>query len=497
VFVADLTSLTAATYAKACYGGSPDPLSCGKAPVPSISWTSDQNATCPFESGTCIYGDSAAFRMVSQRINSHFDLGINAPSAGRIEVEKTTTCAPVRTRSFVQALNSSDPRFYGRPDDTIAEYYYGPVVGITNYTYAYNDHAAFDNNGYTLTAVFASAGTTEATGGFEPVPALNTTDADLSLLFISANSVYYSEPCGDPVFSANTPYSSNTSGLLLEGYYPDYWVSVLGCTEQYRICDPNTDKCTPGQGLLQLKRAFDANEGGLDINELQKAVATRLLTALQPSSVYDATSIRRGAALRASDTLSMLSQRYLPPNQWHIEVGSWFDAGLARLQQRTQEYATGPANVPRGSYILTPNPTLLVDIPYRAMCHSQLVNDSSDTMSFSVLGMSILFGVGTMIIFTSLTIDTIVGWIQVRLKKGLHARTEWLVNDKLEMQRLLFEEMKLGKWDDSKSLPVTFKGQTFVGVADRHLDGMLKGQADHEDGAAAQLVEEHFDSKTS
>lgn len=172
-------SLTAATHAKACYGGSRDPLSCGKAPVPSISWTSNPNATCPFESGTCIYGDSAAFRMASKRINSHFDLGINAPSAGRIEVEKTTTCAPVRTRPFAQALNSSDPRFYGRPDDTIAEYYYGPVVGITNYTYAYNDCAAFDNNGYTLTAVFASAGTTEATGGFEPVPALNTTDADL------------------------------------------------------------------------------------------------------------------------------------------------------------------------------------------------------------------------------------------------------------------------------------------------------------------------------
>lgn len=129
----------------------------------------------------------------------------------------------------------------------------------------------------------------------------------------------------------------------------------------------------------------------------------------------------------------MLSQRYLPPNQWHIEVGSWFDAGLARLQQRTQEYATGPANVPRGSYILTPNPTFLVDVPYRAMCHSQLVNDSSDTMSFSVLGMSILFGVGAMIIFTSLTIDTIIGWIQLRLQKGLHARTEWLVSDKLEM----------------------------------------------------------------
>jgi len=433
--------------------------------------------------------------MVSKRINSHFDLGINAPSAGRIEIEKTTTCAPVRTRSFAKVLTSSDPGFYGRPDDTIAEYYYGPVVGVTNYTYAYNDHATFDNNGYTLTALTASAGTAQVTGTFEPVPALNTTDADLSLLFIAANSVYYSEPCGDPIFSANTYYSSNTSNVFLEGYYPDYWVSVLGCSEQYRICNPNTNQCTPSQGLMQLSRAFDENEGGLDINVLQNAVANRLLRVLQVSNVYYATFARLGAALQASETLSTLSQRYLPPNQWHIEVGSWFDAGLARLQQRTQEYATGPANVQRGSYVLAPDPSLLADIPYRAMCYSQLVNDSSDTMSFSVLGMGILFGVGAMIVFTSLTIDTIVGWIQLKLQKGLHARTEWLVNDKLEMQRLLFEEMKLGQWDDSKRLPVTFKGQSFVGVADRHLNGMLKGQADHEDGATAELVEEHFDSK--
>ncbi len=463
--------------------------------MPSISWTADQNATCPFETGTCIYGDTAAFQMTSKPINSHFDLGINAPSSGRIDLEMTTTCAPLQRRPFARSLNSSDPDFYGRPDDTIVEYYYGPIPGVSNYTTAYNDHATYDNIGYSLTAFSASAGTDHTTGGFQPVPAINTTDADLSLLFIAANSVAYSEPCADPIFSANIPYNNTVGEIAISGYYPDYWVTVLGCTEQYRICNPKTNQCTGKQGLMQLSRAFTANEAGLDINDIQSATAQRLLGALQVSTIYYATFSRLGAALRASESLSTLTQRYLPPNQWHIEVGSMFDTGLARLQQKTQEYATGPANVPRGSYVQAPNPNIAADIPYRAMCYSQLVNDSSDTMSFSVVGLAILFGVGGIIIFVALTIDTIFGWLQLKFNTGLHARTEWLVTDKLEMQRLLFEEVKLGDWDDTKRIPVTWQNQKFVGVADRHLNGMLKGQSSSGDGAGVQLVEEHFELK--
>ena len=432
--------------------------------------------------------------MVSKRINSHFDLGINAPSSGRIEVEKTTTCAPLRTKAFARALDASDPDFVGRPNDTIAEYYYGPITGVSNYTYTYNDHATFDQAGYTLSAVQALAGSAVVVGDFDPVPAINTTSADISLLFIAPNSVYYSEICGDPVFSAHTYYNATINGVYVEGYYPDYWVSVLGCSEDYRFCLPGTDQCTSKQGLMQLQAAFTANEGGLDLNDLQAAVTQRLISGLMLSSVYYATNTRLGGALRASESLSTLSQRYLPPNQWHIEAGSWFDAGLARLQQQTQEFATGPATVPRGSYVLAPNNST-ADIPWRAMCYSQLVNDSSDTMSFSVVGMAILFGVGAIIIFTSLTIDTIVGWLQVKFGKGLHARAEWLVTDKLEMQRLLFEEMKLGEWDDSKKLPVTLPNQKFVGVADRQLNGMLKGQGQYQGGSNVELIEQHFDGK--
>lgn len=86
-------------------------------------------------------------------------------------------------------------------------------------------------------------------------------------------------------------------------------------------------------------------------------------------------------------------------------------AGLALIQQKVQEYATGPATIVSGSYVLHPNRTLAVDALWVDFCYSQIVNDSSDTMSFSVLGLVLLLGIGGIIICISLTIDSIVGYI--------------------------------------------------------------------------------------
>lgn len=169
--------------------------------------------------------------MTSKKIDSHLDLGINAPPPMRVQVQKKTTCAPVRTAPFVEMKNASNS-LYGRGSDIVAEYFYGPILNASNETYWYNDHARYDQNGYTLFSVFSNAGVTPQAGAYVPVPAMNTTDADLSLVFIAANSVWYREPCDDPILGAHQ---------LREGskvYNSDYWVTPLGCTEQYRVCSP-------------------------------------------------------------------------------------------------------------------------------------------------------------------------------------------------------------------------------------------------------------------
>ena len=86
-------STTAAAYARECYSGNSNSQQCGTMAAPSIPWTVNYNATCPFGDHMCLWSDTAAFQ-INATIDSHTLLGINAPESGRIIYKKVTTCAP-------------------------------------------------------------------------------------------------------------------------------------------------------------------------------------------------------------------------------------------------------------------------------------------------------------------------------------------------------------------------------------------------------------------
>lgn len=433
--------------------------------------------------------------MVSKLIDSHVDLGINAPKSSRLQFEKTTTCAPlsqIGRVKFVEVTNETSNSLLAMPGDQIMQFYYGGLINGTNVTYTYNIHTAMDAVPYTLSYVNSNADSGDAVAlNWQPSPEYSVNDSDVTLLFIAGNSILYREANGDPIFGANYPLGSAAGQF----YTPDRYVNVLGCTEKYRICNVVNNKCTQKAGLQLLEKNLKKDTDGLELGTLQNAIASRMILALQVSSVYHATFTRLAAALRATESLQGLWQVGLPETQWQREVASFFDNGLARLQQKTQEYATGPAITPRGSYVVTPD-NEAINVPWKAMCYSQLVNDSSDTMSFSILGMIILFGVGILIVLFSLAHDTIVGFIQTRYKIGLHAWAEWQVTERLQMHRLLFESQNLGQWEDGwfKTMPVTKKdSDTFLGLTDKHLKyAKVNGE---ENEAGAQMIEEHFDTK--
>ena len=147
-------TITAASYARACYGGLQDPLKCNIYTQPQIEWTTNQNASCPFASGVCYFSDKAAYEMDTGPIDSHDVLGINAPVQDRITYRKVTTCAPIHTNGFVTELNATgESGTPGRHGDVIEQLWYGPIVDVTNYTFFYNEHAVLDSIGYSLTYV--------------------------------------------------------------------------------------------------------------------------------------------------------------------------------------------------------------------------------------------------------------------------------------------------------------------------------------------------------
>lgn len=423
----------AANYARACYGGTPDRLQCNVYPAQSLLYTVDQNATCPFRDGTCVYGNTAAFRMDTGLINSHFDLGINAPTHERVQTRMVTTCAPLHVRNFTTIL-SGNQMDQALPEDYFWERQYGNLSTNTaavsaNYTFSYNPHAAIDDFGYSINAAEALA--KFPGNAWFPIPALNRTDADITIVMITPNSMRFAAPNNDPVFGAHKTSSHvDYQGQTHTWYLPQYWVSIISCAEQHQICNPLNSACTPLVGSIPLLRQSLAPELGL--NSVQQVIMERISTVLPYTSVYQTVYPRKDSALRAQEKVTDLEQAPIPDNQWIIELSHWFEAGLARLQRGIVEYATGPTNIIPGLSVFLPN-----DAVSKAMCYSQKIRDLQGTISFSVLGFVIILSVGGFIIFTSLVLDTIVGLIQRTVNKAQHARLNWILDDKLQLQRMI------------------------------------------------------------
>lgn len=140
----------AATYVRQCYQGNPSLLECGTFVRPSLPFTTTQNVSCPFASEVCVYNDQSAFLMDTGLLDSHQDLGINAPPADRIHFRRAATCSPVAGRPFEWTTDSS----------------FGPVsyifAGETpswdhNFTFSYIQNLASDNIGYILKYVVSTS----------------------------------------------------------------------------------------------------------------------------------------------------------------------------------------------------------------------------------------------------------------------------------------------------------------------------------------------------
>lgn len=148
-------SISAAAYARNCYGNDSDTLQCNQYIQRQIHSMANRNATCPFTSGICMISDTAAYELDTGPIDSHVHLGINTPEKDRVTYRRRETCAPLNRDGYVTVLNATDTSapdggILGQPGDVFTFYNFGPTM-TQNYTFAYNHHAAFDVLGYGLT----------------------------------------------------------------------------------------------------------------------------------------------------------------------------------------------------------------------------------------------------------------------------------------------------------------------------------------------------------
>lgn len=297
------------------------------------------------------------------------------------------------------------------------------------------------------------------------IPELEQTSADLTLIFLASNSIKYTYPTNDPFFSANFRVDLGTfSGVDLSYYSADEHVNVMACQDQYQYCSVNLaeNQCTPLTGYQQAYTYTAVNEtssSSLKFNALQSAVASRIILTSRTLSMYHSIGGRGASALLASETVQDQNQlSELPPTQWQREISAWYAVSLAKLQRSAVEYAassTAKDAFPPGAYLEEP-----FDAATKAMCYSQKMGITGDTLSFSVLGLVIVFAVGVVIIVVFFLLQPIVSWLQskgMRGGPGAFRRIRWILDDKLQVQRMMFEEAGMGgKWTNlDGNVPVT------------------------------------------
>ncbi|KAF2438967.1 hypothetical protein P171DRAFT_436343 [Karstenula rhodostoma CBS 690.94] len=484
-------TVSAATYARACYGGPTNALECNQYKVKALPYSISETDPCPFDKEICL----KRFPVISfdtGNMSSHEHLGINAQRKDRIIYRRKTSCAPIIDEGFITSFNYTDAvnaslgNFKGSDGDVLDFYNFGARLFIdgskaSNYTFAYNRRMAAIGTGYSLAASDYSYGSQNV---WQPDKVLRRDDADMSLMFLMANDIRYYGMVEDPIFQATGElYSILDAGQNITLYTSDYYVNPLACIDQHQFCNPSNGKCTK---LDAYGPAVVAAQQDLEYNPMQYGTVSTLSLELYLSTISQSIGGRGSSALRAQEVVSGLFSGPLPKDQWKKEVEYWFTTGLSKVQKYFVDYASGPSNVFNGTHISKP-----YDAPSRQLCESQIIKapPGSNATSFSTLGVAIILTVGGLLILMHMVLEYIVANIVPTKNYKL---VRWALDDKLQLQRLAFEGAGVGSWNAGLgTVPTTKRTQTFgmeIGGDQRH-PTMTFTDDDEEKGAGAVMID--------
>lgn len=134
-------------YARTCYGNSA--ASCRIFPLKELPYSVNIAAKCPFGGDRCALGDDGAFELVTRWLDSHKDLGINAPPQNRIHFRKVVTCSVLNIDNLITVTPS--------PSGTTDMYYYylgargfSGENGGTNWTYSWRESSRTETIPYSI-----------------------------------------------------------------------------------------------------------------------------------------------------------------------------------------------------------------------------------------------------------------------------------------------------------------------------------------------------------
>ncbi|KAL1641072.1 hypothetical protein SLS58_006344 [Diplodia intermedia] len=368
-----------------------------------------RNASCPFHDDIC-RSQNGNLYIDTGYIDTHKDLGINAPPDHRFQYRQTTHCAPLRTDGYRDIVN------YGSPSNDFKSTRTGTVLG-----------QSFE---------------------FTPIDSLRHDDADVTLFFLSANNIFYLGEINDPWYAAHDLLLNDTT---LGGpiYWADEPASPLGCVLRYQICDPSKPRgsdCTAlrGQTEIELDVAEEFKARGMS-NKRLNMLMWYIATVFQPSSLFQSEPMFLGSSSLKSNYMpgpGFLAE--LPDNQWQLDVEHWHEIEMTSMQMRAVRATVMEA------WNRVPNNT-----EEKSLCQSQKIR-STQHSNFSVFGLIIIFTVGGVIIALQYTIKPRLACAKRRRDLDIHSRMEWGAKESLQLQRLAHESVGAGTWARcDEMVPVT------------------------------------------
>ncbi|CCX11990.1 hypothetical protein FPQ18DRAFT_122119 [Pyronema domesticum] len=438
------------SYERLCYNPDSDNQSeCRVFPRPKLEWKETHNSTCPFKGDICLEGNAASYTM-DTGLQSTAELGINTPYP--MQWQRRTTCSPLKTEGYTEVRVGT-----GKHGENVIHYNYGPVGLLGNSTYWISDYEKISAGGLELsiqtTTPWIGNGSLQID---PPIPQIKRDDADVTLFFFAVGGIVFYEAVDDPLFSAH----QKGQDFIMPDYEPlpsykaDNPVTVMGCIEQSRICNPRSGVCTPFVPAFDPSASFYRQVAS---NENELPIAFLLDFTLKTMSMYFQ-SIAQGASILAiTDHIYAGSAIGLAREQWKKEAAHLFQLGLAGAQVEIVRIAK--ESYPRNHGNDTTN---IMPEQFRNTCKMVIFHEAGYT-SISMLGLWIIV-IGSIIITAISLMDDVVGrWVQ---KRWPHRVLAWTRMDGIFwLLRMINEERNIGNWTDGE-IPRTLRRGETLGVVE-------------------------------
>ncbi|KAB2568801.1 hypothetical protein DBV05_g12525, partial [Lasiodiplodia theobromae] len=414
---------------------------------------------CKLEHGNIVF---------DTHLDSHSDLGINAPPEDRVTLRRITSCAPLVTEGYTESVKAV------YTNSTYVRYLYGPQGIPPNVSDEVTmDYPEFSVIDYYGTGKETIEKTAFSLGGFEyrllndgttndyktswlPIPQLRNNASDTVILFLSANYVNFGAPVDDPWYSAHRELSNVI--------YADQASSPLACKIQQQFCYPALSgeaQCEPFSGMYD-------DSGAYQFEERQKPSYIWTATLMsQLHDIYNIASVLRTSALASKFYMQADIIGPLPDNQWQIDLEYMHNITLANLQSAAVSIAKGPSNPNLLQYVNPPT-----DSASKKLCKNQKVYSTAH-FNFSLFWLILVLSLGTVLLLLSYTLEPFVRliqrrrWLRYDPLVDAYARLEWTTNETLQLQRLAHEELGVGEWKGCvDDVPVTVDGRQRLAVLD-------------------------------